>query len=250
MATTTNLGRVRIVPKGTWTSNTAYKALDLVTLNGSSYLCIADVQGSSEPASDFTHWQLIASKGEQGIQGVQGPQGPQGVKGDTGAQGPQGVKGNKGDKGDKGDTGPQGAQGPQGPTGPQGPSGGNIIQEVVYGDGSTDVDIISGDNVSKAYRIDVCITWGQSMSPEDITDAQFTLEFQGGSVQGLLQNDQQIFVTLVKSFEGDFFIDKCSSNGSSYNNDIKKITNYLRFGYQGQYSSNEFCVQRRFYLGE
>ena len=101
MATTTNLGRVRIVPKGTWASGTAYKVLDLVTLNGSSYLCIADVQSSSEPASDSTHWQLIASKGEQGIQGiqgVQGPQGPQGIKGDAGAQGPQGVKGDKGDK--------------------------------------------------------------------------------------------------------------------------------------------------------
>ena len=81
MATTTNLGRVRIVPKGAWASGTAYKILDLVTYGGGSYLCIADVTSSTTPNSDTSHWQLIASKGDKGDQGVQGIQGP---KGDTG----------------------------------------------------------------------------------------------------------------------------------------------------------------------
>lgn len=128
MATTTNLGRVRIVPKGAWASGTAYKILDLVTYGGGSYLCIADVTSSTAPNSDTSHWQLIASKGDkgdkgdQGIQGIQGPQGatgPQGEKGekgDTGATGPQGPQGAKGDKGDTGATGPQGPKGDTGAT--------------------------------------------------------------------------------------------------------------------------------------
>lgn len=90
-------------PKGEYDPNTAYKALNIVSQDGSSYVALQPTSGNAPP--NPVYWQLLAEKGEQGPQGVQGEQGPQG---ETGPQGPQGEKGNTGD------TGPQGPKGDPG----------------------------------------------------------------------------------------------------------------------------------------
>lgn len=90
-------------PKGEYDPNTAYKALNIVSQDGSSYVALQPTTGNAPP--NPVYWQLLAEKGEQGPQGVQGKQGPQG---ETGPQGPQGEKGNTGD------TGPQGPKGDPG----------------------------------------------------------------------------------------------------------------------------------------
>lgn len=90
-------------PKGEYNPSTAYKALNIVSQDGSSYVALQPTTGNAPP--NPVYWQLLAEKGEQGPQGVQGEQGPQG---ETGPQGPQGEKGNTGD------TGPQGPKGDPG----------------------------------------------------------------------------------------------------------------------------------------
>lgn len=101
-----DIGAIYPLYKGAWSSGAAYDFLDMVTKDGSSYLCIAeDGAPAGTAVTNTTYWGQVAQKG------------------DTGAQGP---KGDKGDKGDTGATGPQGPQGPRGATGatgPQGPSG-------------------------------------------------------------------------------------------------------------------------------
>lgn len=60
MATIINAGRVAMVPKGEWSSATAYTRLDVVLYNGSSWVAIADSTGQV-PAEGSTYWQLLAS---------------------------------------------------------------------------------------------------------------------------------------------------------------------------------------------
>lgn len=98
-----DIGAIYPLYKGAWSSGAAYDFLDMVTKDGSSYLCIAeDGAPAGTAVTNTTYWGQVAQKG------------------DTGAQGP---KGDKGDKGDTGATGPQGPKGATGATGPQGPSG-------------------------------------------------------------------------------------------------------------------------------
>lgn len=63
-------------PKGEYNPSTAYKALNIVSQNGSSYVAIQDTQGN--PPTNTTYWQLLAERGEQGKQGVQGEPGQPG----------------------------------------------------------------------------------------------------------------------------------------------------------------------------
>ena len=88
-------------PKGQYNPSTAYKALNIVSQNGNSYVAIQDTQG--HPPSDITYWQLLSQRGEQGPQGQQGPVGPQGEQGPVGPQGPPGETGPQGPQGEKGD---------------------------------------------------------------------------------------------------------------------------------------------------
>lgn len=95
-----NLGRVRIDNKGPWKPGT-YDNLDVVTLGGSSYMCVQD--GTTTEPTTLQGWEVLAAKGDtgpQGPQGVQGVKGEKGEKGDTGQQGAHGIQGDKGDKGD------------------------------------------------------------------------------------------------------------------------------------------------------
>ena len=90
-------------PKGEYNPSTAYKALNIVSQNGNSYVAIQDTQGN--PPTNTTYWQLLSQRGEQGAQGIQGPAGPQGEQGPVGPQGPPGETGPAGPQGEKGDTG-------------------------------------------------------------------------------------------------------------------------------------------------
>lgn len=66
-----------ISPHGTWNSGAVYHALDLVTYNGSSYTCTATVgPTATTPDADGGHWQLAASRGDDGATGPAGPPNP------------------------------------------------------------------------------------------------------------------------------------------------------------------------------
>ena len=76
-------------PRGEWNSTTTYNENDLVSLNGSSYMCIEE-NTNATPASNPDKWMVNAEKGATGATGATGepgPQGPEGPKGDTGARG-------------------------------------------------------------------------------------------------------------------------------------------------------------------
>ena len=70
-----NLGPFRIRPRGEFDPSEAYRFLDLVSYNGSSYVCInndtidgVSVTGVLPAGQDSSelYWQLIASKGDKG----------------------------------------------------------------------------------------------------------------------------------------------------------------------------------------
>lgn len=61
-----NLGRVRIDNKGPWTPGT-YDNLDVVTLGGSSYMCVKD--GTTSNPETLEGWEVLAEKGEAGMNG-------------------------------------------------------------------------------------------------------------------------------------------------------------------------------------
>ena len=101
---------------GPFDSDSEYNPYDIVTYNGSSYVCIPESDGP--PVSGTTpdvnpNWTLFAA-------GATGTQGPIGLTGSTGASGSQG---SPGPSGPNGPAGPAGPQGPAGPIGPQGPIG-------------------------------------------------------------------------------------------------------------------------------
>lgn len=112
-----NLGRVRIDNKGPWVPGT-YDNLDVVTLGGSSYMCVKD--GTTTNPETLDGWEVLAEKGETG---AKGDRGEKGEKGDQGDIGPQGVRGPRGETGQEGPQGKQGLQGIQGPQGDPGPKG-------------------------------------------------------------------------------------------------------------------------------
>ena len=83
-----------IVGKGAWSSTTAYTVGQAVSINGSSYLCIA--ANTNEQPPNAAYWALLASvgaAGATGATGATGPTGPQGATGATGATGPTGATG-------------------------------------------------------------------------------------------------------------------------------------------------------------
>jgi hypothetical protein len=90
-------------PRGEWVSGERYIAGDLVSYNGSSYVCTSNVEGvSTPPSTDTTHWMLNAAQGTPGPAGADGapgkpgPQGEPGEPGEPGKQGPQGEPGTPG----------------------------------------------------------------------------------------------------------------------------------------------------------
>ena len=108
----TKIGKVAPVPKGEYSETTQYNKLDIVSMDGGSWISKKPVRGV-KPGTDPDSWMQIAQKGDSGPKGETGATGPQGPKGGTGETGPQGPKG---------DTGETGPQGPKGDTGAPGVS--------------------------------------------------------------------------------------------------------------------------------
>lgn len=105
---------------GTWDSNKNYNIDDVVSVEGSSYICVLSHLSSLAFVTDVLKWQLLAKSGSQGVNGSDGAQGANGtsIQGSTGSQGIQGASGG-GSVGD-GSQGTQGIQGIQGTDGVQG----------------------------------------------------------------------------------------------------------------------------------
>ena len=57
---TTNIGRVMIIPKGTYSSSVTYEILDLVESNGSSYVSKVG-ENIGNPLNDSRYWQIVTN---------------------------------------------------------------------------------------------------------------------------------------------------------------------------------------------
>lgn len=69
--------------RGTFSEDDEYTDLDIVMMNGSSFIAIKENPGPCPGAG----WQLLASRGSRGDRGVPGVEGKQGPRGDDGAPG-------------------------------------------------------------------------------------------------------------------------------------------------------------------
>jgi hypothetical protein len=72
-----------IAVRGTFDETAEYHLLDVVALNGGSFIALKDAPGPC-PGSG---WQLIASQGRRGAAGEKGERGPPGPRGDAGLSG-------------------------------------------------------------------------------------------------------------------------------------------------------------------
>jgi hypothetical protein len=72
--------------KGTYSTTAEYRALDIVAVNGSSFIAREDNPGPCPGP----HWQLLASAGRRG---ERGPAGPKGARGEPGTAAGPGFKG-------------------------------------------------------------------------------------------------------------------------------------------------------------
>jgi hypothetical protein len=72
-----------VAVRGTFDETADYRRLDVVALNGGSFIALKDAPGPC-PGSG---WQLIASQGKRGAAGEKGERGPTGPRGDAGASG-------------------------------------------------------------------------------------------------------------------------------------------------------------------
>jgi hypothetical protein len=70
-----------ITVRGTFNETAEYRRLDVVALNGGSFVALKDKPGPC-PGSG---WQLVASQGKRGVAGVRGERGPKGDPGLSGA---------------------------------------------------------------------------------------------------------------------------------------------------------------------
>jgi hypothetical protein len=78
-------GRDGVTPeiRGTFDASQQYRRLDIVALNGGSFVALKDDPGACPGAG----WQLVASPGKRGEKGPQGDRGEKGLRGEAGAAG-------------------------------------------------------------------------------------------------------------------------------------------------------------------
>jgi len=69
--------------RGTFDESVSYRRLDVVALNGGSFIALKDAPGPCPGSS----WQLLASQGKRGAAGEKGERGVPGPRGDAGASG-------------------------------------------------------------------------------------------------------------------------------------------------------------------
>ena len=62
---TTNLGKIVLLPVGTWTDTKTYNFLDFVEYQGSNYVAKKEIPLGIQ-LNNTEYWQLLAEKGEQG----------------------------------------------------------------------------------------------------------------------------------------------------------------------------------------
>jgi len=125
--------------KGVYNSGTQYVDSDIVTYNGSTYICVLANDGSNNVdgngnyyisnrnpetynvdqavGANDKNWQVLSPKGDTGSTGATGYEGPTGA---TGYEGPTGATGYEGPTGSTGWEGPTGSTGWEGPTGATG----------------------------------------------------------------------------------------------------------------------------------
>jgi hypothetical protein len=72
-----------LTPRGAYDDHADYRCLDVIMVDGSSFVALKDHPGPC-PGAD---WQLLASRGSRGDRGLQGKRGLPGPKGDAGASG-------------------------------------------------------------------------------------------------------------------------------------------------------------------
>ena len=80
-----NLGRVAMVSKGEYSSATSYEKLDIVTYEGSSYVCKKDSIGNLPTNTEY--FDVLAEKGQRGENGTDGHDGVDGQDGRTPVKG-------------------------------------------------------------------------------------------------------------------------------------------------------------------
>ena len=54
-----DIGKVRMTFEGAWNNSTAYVVLDVITYNGSSYVCIIDHSGVNP--TNASYWQVVSA---------------------------------------------------------------------------------------------------------------------------------------------------------------------------------------------
>jgi hypothetical protein len=72
-----------ITVRGTFDETAEYRRLDVVALNGGSFIALKDAPGPCPGPG----WQLLASQGKRGVAGARGERGERGPKGDPGLSG-------------------------------------------------------------------------------------------------------------------------------------------------------------------
>jgi hypothetical protein len=72
-----------ITVRGTFDATAEYRRLDVVALNGGSFVALKDAPGPCPGPG----WQLLASQGKRGVAGEKGERGHPGPRGDAGASG-------------------------------------------------------------------------------------------------------------------------------------------------------------------
>ena len=73
MATTYNLGKVSVTPKGTYSPSATYSRLDIVNYSGSAFIALQEVKGITPAEGEY--WRLLVSKGDKGDKGDTGDTG-------------------------------------------------------------------------------------------------------------------------------------------------------------------------------
>ena len=98
IAGTNGINGTSFIYRNLYSNSTQYYKNDVVSFNGSSYICLNDCININPDSSTF-YWFYLAVKGDTGQQG------PKGDKGNTGDEGPRGPKGDNGSDGTSPDIG-------------------------------------------------------------------------------------------------------------------------------------------------
>ena len=113
---------ISFIWRNIWDVVTSYVANDVVYCSGSSFICLTDVTGTPEPATNPS-WYIMTQKGADGSNGFDGAPGVSGIsiQGEKGEPGVSGIS----IQGERGEPGVSGIsiQGPAGPAGNPGVSG-------------------------------------------------------------------------------------------------------------------------------